>query len=191
MASSNVAAETATIAFTAFETDKTTFARAAYIDVDAENASVATAAGDIAPAQDADFSIAALDATVTIAGENVFVNAREATFTLAGIDVPFIIIDEPAGPTYTFFAPTVDENLVVERSHPDWEFLQRLHWERGLSVVKRGGEYVTVRFVVPELLDGQTEGIHYFVGGHHYSGVPEAVALELIADGYEPELELV
>lgn len=59
---------------------------------------------------------------------------------------------------------------------------------RGRTVVKVGDAYVTYDTPYAELVEGLTEGVDYFLGGHLYL-VSEAVANDLIADGYDVDLQ--
>lgn len=179
----NVNAEAATIAVTTHSPDKHAMAGETSISMEAHNPQVAIDAGTIVTAEVASFSVSALNATVTISGENISAEAAIASIGIAAFDATVVTVEPPAA-TYSFFPPAILENMVS--NHP---FIQRLQRQQGVSVVKREGEFVTARYVVPETLDGRVEGRDYFVGGHHYDGIPEDVALELIASGFEPELE--
>jgi hypothetical protein len=88
--------------------------------------------------------------------------------------------------TYRFVPPD------VTRHHPKYASDPVLSkfttYRQGLTVVKRGGTYVTEESTIRDGTDG-VEGIDYFLGGHIYTGIPDGVAAELIADGYSPTVE--
>lgn len=86
--------------------------------------------------------------------------------------------------SYRFFPPQVEEGSVAYRN----DFEARLRWSKGISLITGdGGLFEEVRYFQP--LPDWVEGRDYFVGGHHYSGIPQEVADLLILSGYEPELE--
>lgn len=53
----------------------------------------------------------------------------------------------------------------------------------GQSVVRVGGTYRTVPVPDQLLLEGLTQGVDYFLGGHEYV-ITDEVAVDLTADGY-------
>ena len=83
----------------------------------------------------------------------------------------------------TFQPPTIhDVPRFLPESTPVQKRLMRYYrpLERGHSVIKVGGHYVTVD--VPDTTD-LIEGRDFFLGGHIYS-ITDAVATALLADGY-------
>jgi hypothetical protein len=80
----------------------------------------------------------------------------------------------------------------VTRHHPNYASDPVLSkfttYRQGLSVVKRDDVYVTEEATVRDPDDG-VEGVDYFIGGHIYTSLPDAVGLALIADGYSPTVE--
>lgn len=187
--SPKVQAEVATISFEVGDTDKRAIAQEATINFGANDASISITADpktNVTPTT-ASVGVAALNATVTIS-EQITADAFVATVSVSANDATVTFID-PAPATYSFFPPVVTEHLAHLQDDP---FLQKITWEKGVSVVRKGSTFVDTRHVVPDPggpEDELTEGEDYFVGGHRYSGIPESVALELIAAGYEPILE--
>jgi hypothetical protein len=85
--------------------------------------------------------------------------------------------------TYRFFPPVVEENLTFDNL-----FLRRLHWSRGISVIRKAtGGFKDHRAPLPR--SEWVEGRDFFVGGHPYTGIPQEIADELVASGYEVEEE--
>lgn len=82
-----------------------------------------------------------------------------------------------------FTPPTIDDvPRYLPESTPVQKRLMR-HYAplaRGRSVLLVNGHYTTVD--VPDTT-GLTEGVHFFLGGHHYI-VSDAMAAALFADGY-------
>lgn len=79
----------------------------------------------------------------------------------------------------TFTPPTVQEGSPGVRD----PLVARLHLDRGVSVVKVNGHYVTQRFPWAGDLEGLTPGVDYFIGGYTYT-ISSAVASALNADGF-------
>jgi hypothetical protein len=88
--------------------------------------------------------------------------------------------------TYRFVPPDVTRHHPMYASDP--VLSKFTTYRQGLTVVKRGGTYVTEESTIRDGTDG-VEGIDYFLGGHVYTGIPDGVAAELIADGYSPTVE--
>lgn len=184
--SENALAETAEITFSVQSTHKQVNAGPAFASVEALDATVSTAETPFANPTVAPVTVTAHNATVVISAEVVSADAVAASFAVAALDAAISKASSTSPPpTYRFFPPTVEEHLAHLQGHP---FLQKIVWERGVSLVRRNGTWVETRHVEKER-DGEllVEGEDYFVGGFRYI-IPEPIALELIAAGYEPEL---
>jgi hypothetical protein len=89
-------------------------------------------------------------------------------------------------PTYRFFPPTTElgpvgmaNSLLLKGLHP-YPIALRLE----------NGVYVETTILVYERdVLGKIDGVDYFVGGHRYSDISQAVADVLLASGYTPEVE--
>lgn len=186
-ASGSALAQTANLSVAAESPPKNAIAQPGEIALVADDASVSTTAEpktDATPTVAA-LGLAALNATITVSGEQISANAQVALLSL--IAEPATVVEVAPGEVrYNFFPPTVEEHLAHLQHH---DFLKKLTWPKGISVVRSGDTFINTRYVIPDPggpEDELTEGVDYFVGGHRYV-ISEDVALELIDAGYEPE----
>lgn len=72
------------------------------------------------------------------------------------------------------------EDLIQPTGHRLWRFYT---FRQGLSVIKVSGHYVNRLVLAEDDLISLVQGVDWFLGGHIYD-ISEAVAADLVADGY-------
>jgi hypothetical protein len=90
-------------------------------------------------------------------------------------------VGEGIDPTYRFEPPTYR----VVSDPPLLTKARRIPMQQSFSVVRINGSFVQVKSPSSEQLEAAgVEGEDYFIGGHVYTAIPQAVGLELQAAGY-------